>query len=275
VELVRIVTAGDRGAAGDKLRFVKEIDDALLRGDVDIAVHSAKDLPSELAAGIVIAAVPAAEDPRDAVCGAESLDDLGPGARIGTASVRRRSQLLAIRPDLDVRPLRGNVDTRLRRLADGDQDAIVLALAGLRRLGRADAAGAILPVEEFVPAPGQGALAVTTRATGPARATAGVLDDATSRARVEAERAAVAALDASCHTPLGVSATVDGAEIELCGYAGLPDGSDWVGDRLRMPSADPTAAGTALAQRMSAAGADDLLRRAEAMDTSQTALGKE
>ncbi len=266
---MRIVTAGDRGATGDKLRFVKEIDDALLRGDVDLAVHSAKDLPGELAAGIVIAAVPPAEDPRDALCGAESLDGLGPDARVGTASVRRRSQLLAIRPDLDIQPLRGNVDTRLRRLAEGEHAAIVLALAGLRRLGRADAAGAVLEIGEFVPAPGQGALAVTARGDGAAQETAAALDDPSSRARLEAERATVTTLGATCNTPLGVAATIDGEEIDIRGYAGMPDGSDWIGDGLQMSADDPRAAGEKLAERLIAAGAAELLQRAEAMQASR------
>src|SRR5881227_18597 len=131
-ELVEITTSGDRvRAAGDKSRFVKEIEEALLRGDVDLAVHSAKDVPAELPDGLEIASVPAREDPRNVLCGASSLDDLPQGARVGTASVRRRSQLLALRPDLEVVELRGNVDTRLGRLADGDFDAIVLAAAGL------------------------------------------------------------------------------------------------------------------------------------------------
>jgi hydroxymethylbilane synthase len=263
IELVRIVTSGDRGAAGDKLRFVKEIDDALLRGDVDLAVHSAKDLPAELPGEIVIAAVPPAEDPRDVLCGAASIEALAPGARVGTASVRRRSQLLAIRSDLEIQPLRGNVDTRLRRLAEGDQDAIVLALAGLRRLNRDDAAGAALDVDTFVPAPGQGALAVTARAGGAARETAAALEDVASRARLDAERAAVKALGATCHTPVGIAAVRGGDEIDIRGYAGMPDGSDWISDRLRTSAVDPAAAGVALAERMIAAGAGDLLERAE------------
>src|SRR5439155_6170713 len=135
-ELVEITTTGDRvRAAGDKSRFTKEIEEALLAGDVDLAVHSAKDVPGVLPDGLEIAAVPVRADPRDVLCGAESLEALAPGARVGTASVRRRSQLLALRDDFEIAELRGNVDTRLRRLADGDYDAIVLAAAGLDRLG--------------------------------------------------------------------------------------------------------------------------------------------
>ncbi|MBA3263936.1 MAG: hydroxymethylbilane synthase, partial [Thermoleophilaceae bacterium] len=131
VELVAITTSGDRGSHDDKSRFVKEIEEALLAGDVDLAVHSAKDVPGELPTGLSIVGVPERADPYDALCGANSLDALDTGAVVGTASVRRRAQLLALRPDLEVRELRGNVDTRLRRLADGDFDAIVLARAGL------------------------------------------------------------------------------------------------------------------------------------------------
>ncbi|MDQ5833525.1 MAG: hydroxymethylbilane synthase [Actinomycetota bacterium] len=146
VELVTITTSGDRASArgphappaegGDKARFVKEIDEALLAARIDLAVHSAKDVPGELPEGLTIAGVPARADPRDALCGAPSLDALAEGAVVGTASVRRRAQLLALRPDLKIRELRGNVDTRLRRLAEGNFDAIVLAQAGLDRLGR-------------------------------------------------------------------------------------------------------------------------------------------
>ena len=142
---------------------MKEIEDALLAGDVDVAVHSAKDLPGQLPEGLEIAAVPAGEDPRDALVGSASLEALPEGARVGTSSLRRRSQLLAQRADVEVVPLRGNVDTRLRKLSDGECDAAVLALAGLRRLGREGEVGAALDVDAFVPAPGQGLLALEAR----------------------------------------------------------------------------------------------------------------
>ena len=146
IELITITTSGDRGSQTDKSRFVKEIEEALLAGEIDLAVHSAKDVPAELPAGLSIVGVPERADPLDALCGAGSLDELSDGAVVGTASIRRRAQLAALRPGLDVRDLRGNVDTRLRRLAEGDFDAIVLARAGLARLGRegegAGAAGA-------------------------------------------------------------------------------------------------------------------------------------
>src|SRR5689334_2401978 len=142
VELVEITTSGDEGTrtagspVGDKSRFVKEIEEALLAGEIDIAVHSAKDVPGVLPDGLAIVGVPDREDARDALCGAASLDDLSEGASVGTSSLRRRAQLLAARPDLEVSELRGNVDTRLRKLAEGGYDAVVLAMAGLKRLGR-------------------------------------------------------------------------------------------------------------------------------------------
>jgi hydroxymethylbilane synthase len=244
---------------------VKEIDDALLHGDVDLAVHSAKDVPATLPDGIAIAAVPPAEDPRDALCGAPSLDALEAGARIGTASVRRRSQLLAARPDLSVRPLRGNVDTRLRKLADGECDAIVLALAGLRRLGREDAVGLVLDSSRFVPAAGQGALAVAAVAGGAAAEIVATLDHAASHARLDAERAVVSALDATCNTPVGASAVIDQDRVTIGAYVGMPDGSDWITDRVTGAASEPAATGTALGERLRAAGAGELLRRAEAI----------
>jgi hydroxymethylbilane synthase len=262
-QLVPIKTSGDRRAAeGDKSRFVKEIEDALLAGEVDIAVHSAKDVPGALPEGLEIAAVPPAEDPRDALIGAGSLDSLAQGASVGTSSLRRRSQLLAARPDLDVSELRGNVDTRLGKLRDGVCDAIVLALAGVRRLGRGDEADALLDPRRFVPAPGQGMLALEIRA-GDARASRALapLDDPASRARLECERVIVARLDATCRTPVGASSEINGGSLRAFAYAGLPDGSEWITDAVEGEAGDPIAAGTELAARMVAAGAADLLRR--------------
>jgi hydroxymethylbilane synthase len=265
-EIVPITTSGDttRSALGDKSRFVKEIEDALLAGDVDLAVHSAKDVPARLPEGLTIAAVPVGEDPRDTLVGsAEPVDALPAGARVGTSSLRRRSQLLAINPGIDVLPLRGNVDTRLRKLADGEYDAIVLALAGLRRLGREAEAGTPLDVDLFVPAPGQGLLALETRADDAAVATVSALEDVPARRRLEAERAVVEELDASCHTPVGAHARIEGGRLHLNVFVGMPDGSEWITDRLEAPADDPRGAGRELARRMRTAGAEDLLRRAE------------
>jgi hydroxymethylbilane synthase len=259
-ELVTITTSGDRDrAALDKERWVREIDAALLRGDIDVAVHSAKDVPAHLADGIALAAVPPRADPRDALCGAGSLADLAEGARVGTSSLRRAAQLRALREDLDVAELRGNVDTRLSRLAAGDYDAIVLALAGLVRLGRErDATGTL---DEMVPAAGQGALAITTRADDDATlAAVARISDAEAVRRLTAERALVRALDADCHTPVGAHAVVDaGGQLLLRAFVGRTDGTMWVRDELRGPDAE--ALGAEVASRLRAAGADEVLGR--------------
>jgi hydroxymethylbilane synthase len=253
------------GSEKDKSRFVKEIDEALLRGEVDLAVHSAKDVPGELPRGLVIAATPAAEDARDALVGkAGSLDELPEKARVGTSSLRRRSQLLAIRPDLELIELRGNVDTRLQKLADGDYDAIVLALAGLRRLGRDTEASGVLDVDGFVPAAGQGILALAARADD--AATAEIvqrINDEATMARLRAERAVVETLEATCYTPVGVHASTVDAGLRLDAYVGLPDGSEWIRDRVE-GRGDPVELGMELAERMLAAGAGEILQRAEA-----------
>ena len=234
-ELVEVVTAGDRGErGGDKSRWVAELERTLLDGEADLAVHSAKDVPGELPAGLDIVAVPPRADARDALCGAGSLDELPPGARVGTSSLRRSSQLQAQREDLELLPLRGNVDTRLRRLDAGELDALVLAMAGLERLGRAAEAGCALDPDRFVPAPGQGSLALEARADDRAlRDRLAELDDATAHACLRAERALTARLDATCHTPVGGHAVpVGDGRLRLSAYVGLPDGSAWVRDRL-------------------------------------------
>jgi hydroxymethylbilane synthase len=260
VELVTITTSGDRGSGpGDKSRFVKEIEDALLRDEIDLAVHSAKDVPAELPDGLWIAGVPERADARDALCGAAVLDDLPEGAVVGTSSLRRRAQLAALRPDLQVRELRGNVDTRLRRLADGDYDALLLANAGLERLGRAGE-GAPIAAAELVPAAGQGCLALEARdGRGPASAAAAAITEASALMRLTAERALVAALDASCHTPIGAFSELDGEALRLTAFVGRPDGSHWIRDSLEMRAAEPAQAGRAIANRLLAAGAGELL----------------
>jgi hydroxymethylbilane synthase len=263
VELVPITTSD--GALSDKSRFVKEIEESLLSGEVELAVHSAKDLPGELPPGLTIAGAPVAEDARDVlVGGARSIDDLPEGARVGTSSLRRRSQLLAIRPDLELIELRGNVDTRLRKLADGGYDAIVLALAGLRRLGRGEEPSALLDVADFVPAAGQGILALEARAENTTvTSLAQGLSDGTAVARLHAERAVVKALGTSCYTPVGVHARTVDEGLLIDAYVGLHDGSEWIRDRVR-GRGDPAALGEELAERMLAAGAGEILRRAEA-----------
>ncbi|MGZ8648433.1 MAG: hydroxymethylbilane synthase [Solirubrobacteraceae bacterium] len=275
VELVPITTSGDergsdplsasdsRGLTPDKSRFVKEIEEALLAGDVDLAVHSAKDVPSQLPDGLAIVGVPERADARDAICGAGSLDDLPEGATVGTGSLRRRAALLALRPDLNVRELRGNVDTRLRRLADGDFDAIVLACAGLERLGRGGE-GAPIDAERVVPAPGQGCLVLEARAAdGHVAKPATALTDRDAHTCLNAERALVQALDASCHTPIGAHAVTADGELRLRAFVGLPDGSHWIRDELDGSPDEPAVLGSAVGERLLAAGAADLLREAE------------
>jgi hydroxymethylbilane synthase len=267
IELVAITTSGDRGILlGDKSRWVKELEAALLAGEIDAAVHSAKDVPVELPDGFAIAAAPDRADPRDALCGAASLAELPPGARVGTSSLRRAAGLRALRPDLDVIALHGNVDTRLRKLAEGDLAAIVLALAGLERLGRTQAIGCAL--DELVPAPGQGTLVVATRADDDTtRAALGAIDDPHVGACLEAERALARALGASCNTPLGAHAVLgDDGAMTLGAFLGLPDGSAWLRDELTDPlGASPEALGAQVAERMRTAGADELLNAAEAL----------
>ena len=271
VELVPIATSGDQPSSRgqtplgglrveDKARFVKEIEDALLDGAVDLAVHSAKDVPAELPDGLAIVGVPERADPRDALCGAGSLEDLPEGAAIGTASLRRRALLLALRPDLDVRDLRGNVDTRLRRLADGDFDAIVLAQAGLNRLGRGNE-GTPLDPREFVPAAGQGCLVLEARGDRADVAEAATaLTDRDALTSVTAERALVQALNATCDTPIGAHATENDGELRMTAFLGLPDGSHWLRDELSGVVDAPAVLGEKVGTRLLAAGADAILR---------------
>jgi len=263
-EIVEIVTSGDHArAVGDKSRWVDTIEAALVAGEIDLAVHSAKDVPADLAAGCAIVATPPRASAVDVVVvGAGSappqgeppaaLADLPEGSRVGTSSLRRQAQVLSVRPDLEVVELRGNVDTRLRKLDAGEADGIVLAAAGLERLG---ITRDVTPLD-FVPAPGQGTLALEARADDErVRAAVQAIHDATTFADLEAERAAVRVLGATCHTPVGIHAQ-DGA---IRGFVGLPDGSAWVADEL------PEIDGEELARRMLSAGAAELLAQAEAL----------
>ncbi len=283
VELVTIRTSGDETAAKleteDKARFVKELEQALLAGEIDLAVHSAKDVPSELLDGLDIVAVPERADPRDALClaphlaapeptphspAAQALDPLPEGATVGTASLRRRAELLALRPDLQIRELRGNVDTRLRKLAEGEYDAIVLAAAGLARLGRADEG---IPLSELslIPAAGQGCLALEARDDDDAtRKLACRLTDPHAFACVTAERMVVMALGATCNTPVGAHAkVVNHSYIELTAFIGTPDGKQWVRDDVRGMAEDPRSIGLDAVNRLTAAGAPGILAAAE------------
>ena len=271
VEIVPIVTEGDRSSAavtqlGGTGVFVSALRAALLDGSIDVAVHSYKDLPTAPADGIVIAAIPVREDPRDALVAASgrTLGELPPGARVGTGSPRRAAQLRALGLGLDVVPLRGNVDTRLRRVAEGELDAVVLALAGLRRLGRADEVSEILDPIQVLPAPAQGALAVECRAADAATLNVlAALDSPDSRAAVTAERALLAALEAGCSAPVGALAEIaegdDGPEVFLRGSVTALDGNDAVRLSATGPTTDADGVGRRLAAELLAEGADKMM----------------
>jgi hydroxymethylbilane synthase len=260
VEIVTITTSGDRRrAVDDKREWVLEIEEALLNGEADLAVHSAKDVPVRLADGCALVGAPERADPRDALIGAASLDELAEGARIGTSSLRREAGLRALRPDLEVLELRGNVDTRLRKLAEGGYDAIVLALAGLQRLGRAEEAGGTL--DELVPAAGQGVLALEARADDKrTQEAAERISDDEAFACLVCERAVVRELEADCRTPVGAwAAPRDGGGLTLRAFVGRADGSAWVRDELS--GGDPEGLGTEVGRRLLASGAAEVLGR--------------
>jgi hydroxymethylbilane synthase len=278
VEVVTITTSGDRGEASsgaadvehahgetDKSRWVLELEAALLAGDIDLAVHSAKDVPGELGEGLALLGAPARAGVEDVLCGATGLEALPVGARVGTGSVRRAAQLLSVREDLRVVAVGGNVDTRLRRLEEGACDALVLAHAGLQRLGREGEVGAVLDPTRFVPSPGQGTLALQGRAAdGAVRAAVEAITDKEVMACLLAERAVARALEASCHTPLGAWARPAGCGcLELRTWVGLSDGSEWVSDGLAGGFYEPEALGRRAAERLLLAGAGELLRSLE------------
>jgi hydroxymethylbilane synthase len=269
VELVHVATHGDDTsrpieALGSTGVFVAAVREAVLDGRADIAVHSMKDLPTAPAHGLALAAVPAREDPRDALCaaGGSTLRQLPAGAVVATGSPRRVAQLRNVRPDLDFQPIRGNVDTRLRRVADGEVDAVVLAVAGLRRLGRDDAVTEVLPLDGCTPAPAQGALAVECRDdlrdTELAVALAG-FDDADTRTAVTAERRLLAALEAGCTAPVGAYGLVAGTEIVLTGAVADVSGASVIRMSMTGSAAVPEQLGELLAARLLEAGAADLM----------------
>jgi len=251
VEYVLVTTTGDRDqradlhAIGGTGVFVKEVQQAVLDGRADLAVHSAKDLPSITPAGLVLAAVPERGDPRDALVGAR-LDDIPPGGRIATGSVRRRAQLAAARPDLVFAPLRGNVETRVRKRVDEGHDAVVVALAALERLGLSEEATEVLDPSVLLPQAAQGALGVECRADDDrTRARLEAIDDAAAHTAVRAERAYLAELGGGCTLPCGALATVDGVEVDLEALLAAPDGHIVL--RTRVVGSDPEAVGAAAA----------------------------
>lgn len=265
--LVTIKTTGDRildrslRAIGGKGLFVKEIEEALLAEEIDCAVHSMKDLPADLAAGLVIAAVPAREDPRDLLVtrDGESLAELRPRARVGTGSLRRTAFLRQARTDLDIAEIRGNVDTRLRKLDDGEFDAVVLAAAGLNRLGIVRQHAAAFDPGAFVPAIGQGALAIESRA-GELDAVLAALEDDATRITTTAERAFLARIGGSCHTPLGAYGIVVADGIELSAAVASPDGSRIVRGSATGGVGEAESIGTTLADKLLDEGAAEILQ---------------
>ena len=299
VELVPITTQGDRDRARPLYAletagaFVKELEQALRDGRIDLAVHSAKDVPTRLPEGLELAAFPEREDPGDALVlpaaadpsraaapatepGPDGgvtakgeggpigpLDRLPPGARVGTSSLRRQAWLRARRPDLAVEPARGNLDTRLRRLDGGAWDALLVAAAGLRRLGLGHRISAPVPPSVLLPAPGQGALAVEIRRDDAAmRRLVAVLDCPEVALAVRAERAFLAELGGTCRVPLGAWGRVEGSRLRLRGMVAGRDGSPWLEDEVVGPAQDPEAVGRALAERLVAQGARTVLAAA-------------
>ncbi|WP_243714822.1 hydroxymethylbilane synthase [Actinomadura bangladeshensis] len=269
VELVGVTTQGDVSKAllaqmGGTGVFVNALRDKILSGEVDFAVHSLKDLPTSETPGIKLAATPLRDDPRDALCGPSKLADLPRGARVGTGSPRRVAQLRALRPDLEIVPIRGNADTRLRKITDGELDAIVLAHAGLKRIGRLAEVGEVFDTDQMLPAPGQGSLALECRSDrDDLRELLAAVDDAATRRAVTAERTILAVLEAGCSAPVGTYAAEVDEELHLTATVAAIDGSR----QIRMSaSGHPDAAeqiGRDLAARMLAQGADQLMGERE------------
>jgi len=264
VEVRVIKTKGDKildvplAKIGDKGLFVKELEAALLSGEIDFAVHSAKDLPTQIPAGLCVAAIPERVDPSDVlISNGLGLTDLPPGAKIGSSSLRRRAQLHNFRADFEICDLRGNLDTRLRKLETGEFDAIVLAYAGLHRMGWADRITEKIPTEICLPAVGQGALALEARKDGEVVGILQALDHAESRAAVTAERSLMRALEGGCQVPIGALATVEDGTITLQGVVASLDGRSLVmGDAS---GDDPESVGQKLAQVLLSAGAKEIL----------------
>jgi len=260
IEIIK--TTGDKitdvplAKVGSKGLFTKEIEEALLDRSVDLAVHSLKDMPTELPEGLTLAAIPQREDVRDAIIGS-TLQALPQGALVGTSSLRRTAQLRALRPDLNVESVRGNVDTRLRKLDEGQYQAILLAAAGLRRLGWASRIAEYINPDVMCPAVGQGALAIETRIDRVDVAAA--LEHRPTRICVTAERAMLGALGGGCQVPIGANATVEGEIVHLRGIVAAPDGSQIVRGMMSGPVVDAGSLGARLAEHLMSQGAKELL----------------
>jgi hydroxymethylbilane synthase len=267
IEITIIKTTGDKIAdvalsnVGTKDMFIKEIEEALAENRVDLAVHSLKDLPTELSPDFEIAAIPKREDPRDVFCSVHysAIDQLPQKARVGTSSLRRSAQLKAIRPDLEMCSLRGNVDTRLRKLEDGEYDAIILAAAGLNRLGKRELIKETISIDTMCPAAGQGALAIEIRAGDSDTAEhITFLDNASARAETTCERAMLNKLGGGCQVPIGALAEVRGQRLHLTGVVARPDGREVL--RAIRDGTDPIQLGEAVGVLLLQAGADVILR---------------
>ncbi|MDQ5894873.1 MAG: hydroxymethylbilane synthase [Actinomycetota bacterium] len=255
-----LLEVANQTGAGDKERFVRGVEQAVLTGRADLGVHSAKDLPGLMTTGLVIAAVPGRADPRDAWIGpGGSLEEIPEGARVGTSSLRRQAQLKALRPDLEMVDISGNVDTRLAKLEAGEVEGLVLARAGLDRLGRSDAVSFTFDLEQMVPAAGQGSLVVQGRSNGPGLSEAAAIADAGSTVALAAERAAVVEIGADCDSPVGFHATEIDGLMSVAGFAGLADGSLWLRDRVEGDPGRAEELGRELARRMITAGAAEIL----------------
>lgn len=268
VEIQVIHTTGDKildvalSKVGAKGMFTKEIEEALAAKQIDLAVHSLKDLPTELGDEFEIAAIPAREDPRDALCSADyqALEELPPHAKVGTSSLRREAQLRAIRPDLVIHPLRGNVNTRLRKLESGEYEAIILALSGLRRLGSTQLVRQVMSIESMCPAAGQGALAIEVRADDEkVRNTLAFLDDKAARCETECERTLLKKLGGGCQVPIGANAKFSGGTLHLAAVVASPDGKTILRDSGE--GEDAAALGALVGGRLLKHGAGTILEQ--------------
>ena len=267
IETILIKTSGDRfleasvQAIGGKGIFTKEIEDALLRHEIDIAVHSMKDLPTNLSAGLIVAAVPHREDPRDILVstGAKKLSDLSAGAKIGTGSLRRRAQLLYYRRDLIIVPIRGNVDTRLKKLDQGECDALVMAAAGLKRIAREERIAEYISNDVCLGAAGQGALGLESREDDSIREQLSFLHDPATFAEIAAERSFLNRMGGGCHVPVGARGVAEGEKFKLFGVVANPDGSSLFRGETSGCVAHAEELGRELAERLLSQGAQQIL----------------
>lgn len=267
IEVLEIRTTGDQATGslrsfGGAGVFTKELERALLEGQIDLAIHSLKDLPTQMHPELALVATPEREDVRDALIGPDlsSLADLPNGARLGTGSLRRRAQLKALRPDLEILDIRGNLDTRIDKAMRGECDAVVLAVAGLNRLGWQQRIGVHLSLDQVLPAPGQGALGLQMRADNPLKSYVGALNHAPTQAAVQAERQLLQTLRAGCHAPVGAWARLEEDQLTLDGLVGHPDGTEMLRARHSAPLTDAQPLGEAVAAALREQGADALLQ---------------